>query len=76
MFIRMYSPHEAREDTVLFPAFRAMVTPDEYNALGEYFENKELEQFVGIGFEEIVDKVAAIEKTLGIYDLSQFTAHT
>ena len=24
-FIRMYSPHEAREDTVLFPAFRGIV---------------------------------------------------
>ncbi len=26
-FIRMYSPHEAREDTVLFPAFSGIVSP-------------------------------------------------
>jgi hypothetical protein len=25
------------------------------------------------GFERIVDRVATIEKTLGIYDLAQFT---
>ncbi len=25
-FIRMYNPHEAREDTVLFPAFRGIVS--------------------------------------------------
>jgi len=25
------------------------------------------------GFEKIVERVASIEKTLGIYDLSQFT---
>lgn len=75
-FIRMYSPHEAREDTVLFPALSTIVTPDEYNALGEFFVSRELEQFLGVGIEEIVDKVAAVEKTLGIYNLSQFTPHT
>jgi hemerythrin-like domain-containing protein len=26
-FVRMYNPHEAREDTVLFPAFRGIVSP-------------------------------------------------
>ena len=72
-FTRMYAPHEAREDTVLFPALRRIVTPNEYDALGEDFENKEHELFGEGGFEEIVDKVATIEKGLGIYDLAQFT---
>ena len=40
-FIRMYNPHEAREDTVLFPAFRKIVSPHEFDALGEDFEKKE-----------------------------------
>src|SRR5262249_54205200 len=40
-FIRMYAPHEAREDTVLFPAFRRLVRGTEYDALGEEFEKKE-----------------------------------
>jgi hemerythrin-like domain-containing protein len=72
-FVRMYAPHEAREDTVLFPALRKIVTPNEYDALGEDFEEKEHKLFGEGGFEAIVDKVAAIEKELGIYDLAQFT---
>lgn len=72
-FIRMYSPHEAREDTVLFPAFRKIVSKHEYDSLGEDFEKKEHELFGADGFEAMVNKVSEIEKTLGIYDLSQFT---
>jgi hemerythrin-like domain-containing protein len=72
-FIRMYSPHEAREDTVLFPAFRGIVPAKEYDELGEQFEDREHELFGEDGFEKMVDRVAGIEKTLGIYDLAQFT---
>jgi hemerythrin-like domain-containing protein len=72
-FNRMYAPHEAREDTVLFPAFRSLVSANEYDSLGEDFEKKENELFGDDGFEKMVDKVAGIEKTLGIYDLAQFT---
>jgi hemerythrin-like domain-containing protein len=72
-FIRMYNPHEAREDTVLFPAFRGIVSAHEFDSLGEDFEKKEDELFGDDGFEKIVDKVAGIEKQLGIYDLAQFT---
>ena len=72
-FIRMYRPHAAREDTVLFPAFRAMVSEKEYDALGEKFEDKEHELFGQDGFEKIVNEVADLEKALGIYDLTQFT---
>jgi hemerythrin-like domain-containing protein len=72
-FIRMYNPHEARGDTVLFPAFRMIVTPHEYDAPGEAFEQREHQLFGERGFEQIVDQVAAIEKRLGIYDLAQFT---
>jgi hemerythrin-like domain-containing protein len=72
-FIRMYGPHEAREDTVLFPALRAIVTAHEYGALGEEFEKKEHELFGREGFEKIVERVAGIEKRLGIYELAQFT---
>ena len=72
-FIRMYNPHEAREDTVLFPAFRKIVSPHEFGSLGQDFEKKEDELFGEDGFEKMVDKVAGIEKRLGIYDLAQFT---
>jgi hemerythrin-like domain-containing protein len=72
-FIRMYNPHEVREDTVLFPAFRKIVSPHEFDSLGEDFEKKEDELFGEDGFEKVVDKVAGIEKRFGIYDLAQFT---
>jgi hemerythrin-like domain-containing protein len=72
-FVRMYRPHEAREDTVLFPAFRTLVPSAEYDSLGEEFEDKEHELFGKDGFEATVEKVARLEKSLGINDLSQFT---
>ena len=72
-FIRMYNPHEAREDTILFPEFGKMVSKNEYDSLGEDFEKKEHELFGKDGFEKMVDKVAGIEKNLAIYDLAQFT---
>ena len=72
-YIRMYNPHEAREDTVLFPAFRKIVSPHEFDSLGEDFEKKEDELFGEDGFEKMVDKVTGIEKRFGIYDLAQFT---
>jgi len=73
LFVRMYEPHEAREDTVLFPALRKIVSPNEYAALGEDFEEKEHELFGEDGFERNVEEVARYEKILGIYDLAKFT---
>jgi len=69
----MYRPHEAREDTILFPAFRKLISRHEYDSLGEEFENNEQKLFGKDGFETMVSKVAEIEKQLGIYDLDQFT---
>jgi hemerythrin-like domain-containing protein len=72
-FVRMYAPHEAREDTVLFPALHTIISRNEYDALGEDFEKREHQLFGKEGFEGMVPKVAELEKQLGIYDLSQFT---
>jgi hypothetical protein len=41
----MYRPHEARENIVLFPAFRKIVSTHEYDALGEEFEDNEHKKF-------------------------------
>jgi hemerythrin-like domain-containing protein len=73
LFVRMYRPHEAREDTVLFPALRSLVSPHEYDALGEEFEDKEHALFGQDGFEKVVAEVAQLEKAVGLYDLGQFT---
>lgn len=73
-FARMYRPHAAREDTVLFPAFRDVVGRGAYAELGEQFETKEHELLGQRGFEGTVGEVAALETALGINDLSRFTA--
>lgn len=73
LFVRMYRPHEAREDTVLFPALHSIVSRNEYDAMGEDFEKKEHELFGKEGFEGMVDKVGELEKKLGIFDLAKFT---
>jgi hemerythrin-like domain-containing protein len=73
-FIRMYRPHEAREDTVLFPALHKVMTARQMKDLGEQFEKEEDRLFGDEGFEKTVDQVAAIEKQLGIYELAKFTA--
>ena len=72
-FIRMYRPHEAREDTVLFPALHTLVSRHEYDAMGEQFEAIERKTFGGDGFDMAVDQVTELEKQFGIYDISQFT---
>jgi hemerythrin-like domain-containing protein len=72
-FIRMYEPHEAREDTVVFPALRDVLAPKEFSALAETFEDEEHRRFGQAGFQGVVDRIADIEKSLDIYDLSKFT---
>ena len=72
-FVRMYRPHAAREDTVLFPALRRVVSGHEYGALGEQFEDEEHRLFGEDGFEKVVDEVAQLERRLGLDDLARFT---
>jgi hemerythrin-like domain-containing protein len=74
-FIRMYEPHAAREDTVLFPAFHALFTEKEFDTLGDQFEEKEHALLGDGGFEAAVAEVAQLERTLDIYDLAEFTPH-
>lgn len=73
LYIRIFRPHEAREDTVLFPAFKKLLPPEEYAKLGDLFEEREHQLFGIDGFQQIVNKVAEIEKSLDIYNLSEFT---
>lgn len=73
-FARMYEAHAAHEDTVVFPAFRAAVSPKELDELGDKFEELEHAQLGKDGFEDAVRKIAAIEAELGIADLARLTA--
>jgi hemerythrin-like domain-containing protein len=72
-FIRMYRPHEAREDTVLFPTLRTILSPKQVESLGARMEEDEKKVLGEEGFERSLEQVASIEKQLGIYELGQFT---
>ena len=74
LFERMYRPHAAREDTVLFPAFRSLLGGAAYRELGEEFEREEHRRFGAGGFQATVASVARLEEALDIADLSRFTA--
>jgi hemerythrin-like domain-containing protein len=71
-FIRMYEPHAAFEDTVLFPTFRSLVGSKQLDKLKAIFEDKEKALPHG-GFEKMVDAVAKIEVVFGVHDLAKFT---
>jgi hemerythrin-like domain-containing protein len=72
-FIRMYRPHAAREDTVLFVDLPRVASGAEIAELGERFEREERQRFGERGFVGIVAQVAGIERSLGIDDLARFT---
>jgi hemerythrin-like domain-containing protein len=72
-FNRMYRPHAAREDTVLFPALRGLVGAAAYRELGEQFEDIEHRTLGEGGFERAVASVARIEQAFGLDDLASFT---
>lgn len=72
LFIQMYRSHKANEEIVLYPAVCSIVSPQTFDGLGDTFETKEHDLFGENGFENVVDRVAKLEKSLGIYDLSQF----
>jgi len=72
-FVRMYRPHAAREDTVLFPVFHGLFDEKEFRALGERFEEQEHKVLGDKGFEGVLAEVVQIEQSLGIHDLAQFT---
>lgn len=73
LYIRMYEPHSAREDTVVFPAFHNIVSEEVFKELGEKFEEIEKQKFGENGFQSIAQQIAQIEQALGIYVLEQFT---
>jgi hemerythrin-like domain-containing protein len=72
-FGHMYRAHAAREDTVIFPAFREVVGGNEYEELGEQFEEREHQLLGEHGFAGAVAEVAGLEGQLGIADLDGFT---
>ena len=72
-FARMYEEHAAVEDTIVFPAWKKVLSPKELDEMGDRFEDIEHKTFGKDGFDDAVGQVAAIEKLMGI-DLAAMTA--
>lgn len=73
-FVRMYENHTAREDTIVFPAWKTAISSHELKALGDKFEHIEKQQFGTDGFEKAAAEMSHIEQRLGLLNLAQFTA--
>lgn len=72
-FVLMYQNHAAREDTIIFPAWKQMLSSKKLDEMGDKFEDIEHEQFGEDGFEKAVRQIAEIESALGLADIGQFT---
>jgi hemerythrin-like domain-containing protein len=73
-FELMYEHHAAREDTILFPAWKKAIGPHEVEEMGDRFEDIEKAQFGGDGFDMAVRQIGEIEQALGLSNLAAFTA--
>lgn len=71
---RMYEHHAAREDTIIFPAWKKNFTNKQLDAIADQFEEIEHQTFGKDGFEHAEKKISAIEESLGLSDLAQFTS--
>ena len=72
-FVRMYENHAAREDTIIFPAWKTNFTDKQLDEISDQFEDIEHKMFGKDGFDDAEQKISSIESTLGFSDLEQFT---
>jgi hemerythrin-like domain-containing protein len=73
-FALMYQNHAAREDTIIFPAWKHTLSERRLREMGDKFEDLERQMFGKDGFGDALNQIAQIEQTLGFADLAQFTA--
>jgi len=72
-FTLMYENHAAREDTIVFPAWKKNFTNKQLDEVSDQFEEIEHKMFGKDGFEDAEKQISAIEESLGFADLGQFT---
>ena len=73
-FQLMYANHTAREDTIVFQAWRNALSARELDEMGDRFEDIEKQTFGHDGFDDAVNRIGRIEDALGLSDIAQFTA--
>lgn len=72
-FALMYEEHAAREDTIVFTAWKKTMSPKQLDEAGDLFEDIEKKTFGKDGFDDAVAQVEAIEKEMG-FDWRGLTA--
>jgi hemerythrin-like domain-containing protein len=72
-FVLMYENHAAREDTIVFPAWKKNFTNKQLDEISDQFEDIEHKMFGKDGFDDAEHKISQIESALGFADLAQFT---
>ena len=72
--VRMYRAHAAREDTVVFPAWKQTLNAGQLDEMSETFEQIAPQKFGDDVFDKAVRQISDIERELGLADLSQFPA--
>jgi hemerythrin-like domain-containing protein len=72
-FNLMYEHHTAREDTIVFTAWKDALSDKAYDEMGEQFESIEKQIFGHDGFEDALKQITNIEGELGLSDIAQFT---
>jgi len=72
-FVLMYANHAAREDTIVFPAWKKNFSNMQLDEISDQFEDIEQKMFGKDGFEDAEKKIANVEIALGFGDLAQFT---
>jgi hemerythrin-like domain-containing protein len=71
--VDMYEHHAAREDTIVFPAWKSTMSAKQLDEISDKFEEIEHREFGKDGFEDAEKTVDGIEGQLGFSDISRFT---
>jgi hypothetical protein len=72
-FVLTYENHAAREDTIVFPAWKKNFSTKQLDEISDQFEDIEHKMFGKDGFMDAEKEISSIEGALGFADLSQFT---
>jgi hemerythrin-like domain-containing protein len=72
-FVAMYEPHEAWEDTVVYPAFRAATSQSHRDELADRIASYQAGSYSSDGLGPVLEQLTAVETELGIEDLNTFT---
>jgi hemerythrin-like domain-containing protein len=70
-FVQMYRYHETREETIIFPQFKELVTKKEYDRYEEFFDKTEDELFGPDAYEKNLKIIERLEQMLDIYDINK-----